>query len=188
MPPDRASLPAWQRRLVASGSVALDIAHTGGVGVWVDADLVLDESALAHWLGVLLERPVIPGPGLADFRELRAAMFRCGRAHVARTHLPHHDVEVLNRLATGPCLPIALDASGAAVLADITVDQALAHIARDGITLLSGPLRDRVRECAAPDCQLLFVDASRPGRRQWCSMARCGNIAKTRAYRERTDR
>jgi predicted RNA-binding Zn ribbon-like protein len=26
-------------------------------------------------------------------------------------------------------------------------------------------------------------DTSRPGRRQWCSMARCGNIAKTRAYR-----
>jgi len=85
-------------------------------------------------------------------------------------------------------LPTAIDVSGAAVLPVVNVDQALAHIAREGIALLTGPLRGRVRECAAPDCQLLFVDTSRPGRRQWCSMARCGNIAKTRAYRGRTAR
>ncbi len=85
-------------------------------------------------------------------------------------------------------VPTAMDVSGAAVLPIVRVDQALAHIAREGIALFSGPLRDRVRECAAEDCQLLFVDASRPGRRQWCSMARCGNIAKTRSYRRRIDR
>lgn len=63
------------------------------------------------------------------------------------------------------------------------VDQALTHIAPAGIALLTGPQRACVRECAAEDCQLLFVDASRPGHRQWFSMARCGNIAKTRTYR-----
>jgi len=79
----RASLPAWQRRLLASGSVALDVAHTGGVGDWVAADLVVDEPALVYWLRILLEREVAPGSGLADFRELRVALFRCGRSHVA---------------------------------------------------------------------------------------------------------
>ncbi|MFE7743242.1 CGNR zinc finger domain-containing protein [Nocardia sp. NPDC057455] len=39
----------------------------------------------------------------------------------------------------------------------------------------------RVR--AAGDCGLLFVDASRPGRRRWCSMDRCGNLSKVRRYR-----
>ncbi len=81
------------------------------------------------------------------------------------------DVELLNRLAQGPVLPVGMDVSGAAVLPVVSVDQALAHIAREGVALLTGPLRARVRECAATDCQLLFVDASRPGRRQWCSMA-----------------
>jgi len=184
----RASLPAWQRRLLASGSVALDVAHTGGVGDWVAADLVVDEPALVYWLRILLEREVAPGSGLVDFRELRVALFRCGRSHVAGKRFRRRDVEVLNRLARGPVLPTAMDVSGAAVLPVVNVDQALAHIAREGIALLTGPLRGRVRECAAPDCQLLFVDTSRPGRRQWCSMARCGNIAKTRAYRGRTAR
>ncbi len=168
--------------------MALDVAHTGGVGRWVDADLVVDEPTLAYWLGVVLERQVALGPGLTDFRELREAMFRCGRNHVAGRRFPRRDVDVLNRLAQGPVLPTAMDTSGTALLRVVSVNQALAHIAREGIALFTGPQRDRVRECAAEDCQLLFVDASRPGRRQWCSMARCGNIAKTRAYRGRTNR
>ena len=183
----RASLPAWQRRLLTSGSVALDVAHTGGVGEWVEADLVVDEPALAYWLGVMLEREVANGSGLRDFRMLREALFKCGRSHVTGEGFRRRDVEVLNRLARGPLLPAAMAASGAVVLPVVSVEQALAHIAREGITLFTGPLRARVRECAAEDCGLLFVDASRPGRRRWCSMARCGNIAKTRAYRGRSD-
>lgn len=162
--------------------------HTGGVGAWVEADLVVDEPALAWWLGVLLQREVAKGPGLQDFRELRAALSRCARSHVAGRAFRLYDVDLLNRLARGPALPIAMDVTRAAVLPRVSVDEALAHIAREGIALFTGPLRGRVRECAAEDCQLLFVDTSRPGRRQWCSMARCGNIAKTRAYRERTER
>lgn len=185
MAPSRASLPAWQRRLLASGNVALDVAHTGGVGDWVEADLVVDEPALAYWLGVLLEREVAQGPGLPAFRALREALFHCGRGHVGGSGFRSRDVQTLNRLACGPALPVEMTVDGAAVLPVARVDQALAHIAREGIALFTGPLRSRVRECAAEDCQLLFVDASRPGRRQWCSMARCGNIAKTRAYRSR---
>lgn len=188
MVPGRASLPSWQRRLLASGNVALDVAHTGGVGDWVEADLVVDEAELACWLGILLEREVAIGPGLEDFRELREALFHCSRSHIAGRRFRRCDVDVLNRVAPGPPVPTTMDVSGAAVLPVVSVDQALAHIAREGIALLTGPLRSRVRECAADDCKLLFVDASRPGHRQWCSMARCGNIAKTRAYRGRSGR
>jgi len=180
---DRASLPAWQRRLLASGNVALDVVHTGGVGAWAELDLVADEPALVWWLGVLLGREVAGGPGLQEFRDLREALFRCSREHVAGRAFRSCDVEVLNRLARGPALPTLLDATGQALLPVGSVDEALAYIAREGIALLTGPLRTRVRECAAADCHLLYVDTSRPGRRQWCSMARCGNMAKTRAYR-----
>jgi predicted RNA-binding Zn ribbon-like protein len=65
------------------------------------------------------------------------------------------------------------------------VHAALASLARDAIDLLGGPHATRVRECAAEDCALLFVDASRPGRRRWCSMEGCGNRAKTTSYRRR---
>ncbi len=50
--------------------------------------------------------------------------------------------------------------------------------------LRAGP--ERVRRCANHQCILHFYDASRSGRRQWCSMAACGNRAKARRYYERT--
>ncbi len=43
----------------------------------------------------------------------------------------------------------------------------------------------RVRVCAAPDCNWLFLDTSRGGRRRWCDMSTCGNRAKARRYYER---
>jgi predicted RNA-binding Zn ribbon-like protein len=46
--------------------------------------------------------------------------------------------------------------------------------------------RDRIRACAGHDCVLHFYDASRAGRRQWCSMAGCGNRAKARRHYERS--
>jgi predicted RNA-binding Zn ribbon-like protein len=49
--------------------------------------------------------------------------------------------------------------------------------------LRAGP--DRIRRCAGHGCVLHFYDASRGGRRQWCSMAACGNRAKARRHYER---
>jgi CGNR zinc finger/Putative stress-induced transcription regulator len=43
----------------------------------------------------------------------------------------------------------------------------------------------RLRACAADDCQWIFYDQSRPGRGRYCSPYSCGNRVKTRAYRQR---
>jgi predicted RNA-binding Zn ribbon-like protein len=43
----------------------------------------------------------------------------------------------------------------------------------------------RVRKCASEACTLWFLDGTRPGTRQWCSMAACGNRAKVAAHRKR---
>ena len=43
----------------------------------------------------------------------------------------------------------------------------------------------RLRACAAPDCRWVFYDDSRSGAGRWCSMASCGNRAKTSRYRAR---
>jgi len=55
--------------------------------------------------------------------------------------------------------------------------------ARNLLELLEAP--DRLRTCAGPGCVLRFYDTSRSGRRQWCSMAACGNRAKARRHYER---
>jgi len=54
-------------------------------------------------------------------------------------------------------------------------------IVHQGIELLTGPGRDALRACLAPNC-LLFFAKDHP-RRQWCSPA-CGNRARVaRHYR-----
>ena len=44
---------------------------------------------------------------------------------------------------------------------------------------------NRLKVCANEACQLAFYDASRNRSGRWCSMAKCGNRMKGRAYRER---
>jgi predicted RNA-binding Zn ribbon-like protein len=77
----------------------------------------------------------------------------------------------------------ALRPEGGTTVVTPTAAAALATIARDAIDLFGGPLAERVRTCAAADCGLLFVDASRPGLRRWCSMERCGTRTKVRRHR-----
>jgi predicted RNA-binding Zn ribbon-like protein len=48
--------------------------------------------------------------------------------------------------------------------------------------LLAGPGRLRVRQCANPKCQWLFLDDSKSGTRRWCSMSACGNRAKAHRH------
>jgi predicted RNA-binding Zn ribbon-like protein len=47
---------------------------------------------------------------------------------------------------------------------------------------------ERIKACAAEDCQWAFSDHSRNRSRAWCTMDVCGNRAKTRAYRARGKR
>jgi predicted RNA-binding Zn ribbon-like protein len=69
--------------------------------------------------------------------------------------------------------------------ADDPLSALLALVARDALDLVASPLVSRVHGCADPTCAALFLDASRPGARRWCSMAGCGNQAKKRNLRVR---
>ncbi|MFI2302981.1 CGNR zinc finger domain-containing protein [Actinacidiphila glaucinigra] len=54
-------------------------------------------------------------------------------------------------------------------------------IARQAVELLTGPDRDHLRPCLAPNCLLFFADGH--ARREWCSPV-CGNRARVaRHYR-----
>ena len=47
---------------------------------------------------------------------------------------------------------------------------------------LAREMLQRVRECAAPDCFVIYLDESRNGSRRWCAMDRCGARSKVQAY------
>jgi predicted RNA-binding Zn ribbon-like protein len=58
----------------------------------------------------------------------------------------------------------------------------LAAVLWSGGDLLAEPGRLRVRQCANPRCQWLFLDDSKSGTRRWCSMSACGNRAKAHRH------
>jgi predicted RNA-binding Zn ribbon-like protein len=148
-----------------------------------------EPSDLGRWLTearLLREEPRVTPRQLRAARELRDAIYRT--AKLAGSRRPGRaDVEEINRwAATAPLAPrLGVDARTVSWTAARPVDAALSTIARDAIDLFSGPLATRIRECASPECALLFVDTSRPGGRRWCSMEACGNRAKTATYRAR---
>ena len=182
----RARLPPELARRFRTGRVSLDFAHTGGDGplaVWESVHGIAD---LEHWLAYLLEvNQVRAAAGdLARARALRAAIWNAAQRVVAGATPSDGDLATINRAAGEPALVPCLRGAGTKLQSG-TATQALSTLARDAIDLFGGPLRTRIRVCAAEDCGLLFVDASRPGRRRWCSMQRCGARAKKRTYRAR---
>jgi predicted RNA-binding Zn ribbon-like protein len=178
---------------MSGGRSSLDLAATLGKRHTVPVERIPDGSAFAEWLvlaGVLTAdaaaEPIEEGQ-LRDARELREGIYRLVRAVMAGQPLDDVDVALINDFAARPDLSPQLrsDASAAIGIVGSPVDAALSTIARDAITLLTGPRTARIKECSKPECSLLFFDDSQSGNRRWCSMDRCGNLAKIGGYRKR---
>ena len=61
----------------------------------------------------------------------------------------------------------------------------VAHVvAAQAVALLAEADFSRVRVCDGQHCGWVFADTSKSGRRRWCDMATCGNVAKARRYQE----
>jgi predicted RNA-binding Zn ribbon-like protein len=124
---------------------------------------------------------------LAAARELREAIYGLLHARRANRRARGADVATVNRFAAlSPPVPQLDGRLRLEWQAPNPATAALAQIARAAVELLSSPDVDRIRDCADPTCSLMFIDHSRPGRRRWCSMDRCGNRTKTARYRHRS--
>jgi len=153
------------------------------------------DAEVPHWLAERFERlPAGPnGAAVIDPRELvdtlalRAAITRMAAAAADGLGAAPDDVDTLNLFAATPDVPPVL-AGGRrqAGAGSIRVGQALSSLARDAISVIAAG-DGRLRRCDADDCRMVFHDESRTGTRRWCSMQRCGNRAKVRAFRERAE-
>ena len=170
--------PSGERRFwFDSGALSLDFAHSGEQSV----------DGLAAWL---LERfeslaPDTTERDLMDAAGLRDAIARLARASADAASPEPDDIDMVNLFAATPDVPPSLSGGRRqAGRTRVRTGQALATIARDAVTLFGQQQLDgRIRECAAEDCGLVFYDESRTNNRRWCSMQRCGNRAKIRAFR-----
>jgi predicted RNA-binding Zn ribbon-like protein len=168
-----------------SGRPCLDFAHTGDTPEWAEPELIDDRAGLEHWLAHVLGLDGIRARSgdVTAARRLRASLWRLARGRIAGRQFATDDIQTLNAFAAAaPPVP-QLTEAGTLAPSVVSATAGLSAIARDAIDLFTGPLGHRIRECAAQDCLFLFVDSSRPGTRRWCSMERCGNLAKIRTHR-----
>lgn len=171
-----------------AGSIALDFAYTGAMGNNATGEQLHSPSDLMDWLRERFPEmdATATDRDLIDALALRQAIARSTMA-ISRGQRPvGDDVDVINLFAATPDIPPVL--AGGRRQAGRTharVSQTLSVMAREVIALFAATRADRIRECAADDCQLVFYDESRSNNRRWCSMQRCGNRAKVRAHRAR---
>jgi predicted RNA-binding Zn ribbon-like protein len=177
----------WPPRFIFIGSsLAIDFAQTGGEGFRARWESWHVPSDLEDWAEASPElgiRPDATHDDLAASRALREALW-----HTARRQLEHRppasgDLALIEAHAAAPDLVPILRDGHRRWSAPASFPQVLSAVARDAIHVFGTPLVERFRECANPLCSLMFVDRSRPGMRQWCSMERCGNLTKVARYR-----
>jgi predicted RNA-binding Zn ribbon-like protein len=171
------------------GRLCLELAVTGGDGPYARFETLHGPRDLGRWLEacqLAVAGVSVTAADLAAAKRLRRAIWNGAEALVDGGAPAAGDVAAINEAAVLPSLVPSLDSALDRSWREPRVDQALSDIARDAIALLSDPAqRARLRRCASTDCELIFYDASRPGRRRWCSDERCGDRMRARAYRAR---
>lgn len=171
---------------LVSGNPALDLA---GTLQWRRSDpveLLVDPAALGSWLvrAGLVPGEVRVGPAdLCGALELRESLYRLACDRLADREYDEPALAVVNRVAAGPAMEIALTATGLRRRGG--VDAALGEVARSLIVLLGTAEAPPIKECGRSACTRLYLDRSRGARRSWCGMEECGNRVKAAAYRAR---
>ena len=171
-----------------SGSRSIDFAYTGAMD-GAGGETLHAASDLEAWLIARFPEvaDVTSERDLIDARALRGSLARAAVARSRGAEIPSDDVDVINLFAATPDIaPTLLGGTRQAGRSRAKASQALSVMAREAIELFAANPTDRIRQCAADDCELVFFDESRSNNRRWCSMQRCGNRAKVRAHRQRT--
>jgi predicted RNA-binding Zn ribbon-like protein len=161
-------LVAW-----CAAKTGLPAARAGALAVWATAE------------------PAAAAALLSEAVALREAIYWLFRALAEKAAPPPADLERLNRALAivaerreiapteaGFGWRIGESAPGAMPL--------LTPVLWSAGDLLVGKRLAKVRHCANPDCQWLFIDDSKSGNRRWCSMSACGNRAKAHRHYART--
>lgn len=167
----------------------------GAVLRWAAQAGVLDASSMACLQRAGARRPGEAAAVVARALALRAALYRLFGTRLLGRALGREDLDVLEgeleRMRHGERLVESDDGTvGVAWMGgDGDLDAVLWPVLRSAVALLSSrPALERLGQCDGERCGWLFVDVSRGGRRRWCDMADCGNVAKVRTHRAKRRR
>lgn len=190
---------------LVGGHLALDFVNTvngrdGSPVDWLDSPSRLLEwaaltaefprSLLSDLRTRALREPALAAKALSRARGLREVLFSVFAALARGRRPPADSVALLERhwkeAIRAARLPAGRTGGGPALEAGRAgVDAIRFEVALRAVRLLGEIPRGRLRLCGGSDCAWLFLDTSRGGRRRWCDMATCGNVAKARAHYRR---
>ena len=106
----------------------------------------------------------VTGADLAEARAVREAVYRTVKALIGGQPPADADEDIINRAAAMPP-PVPRMRRNAVLLAAASPDpaaSALSAVARDAIGLFTTTDARRMRECASPECALLFLRSQPP--------------------------
>jgi predicted RNA-binding Zn ribbon-like protein len=173
----------------APGRLAVVQAFVNTTDLEDGTDALGDPDALGTWLRAHGLAPAEASFGPADLALLvavREALRAVLRAHNGARADPAA-VAVLREAGRTAPVRVAMTDAGRPELVPARdgVDAALGRLLAAVAAAGADGAWERLKACAAEDCQWAFYDFSRNRSRTWCSMRVCGNRAKARAYRAR---
>jgi predicted RNA-binding Zn ribbon-like protein len=190
---------------LVGGHLALDFANTVNGRDTAPADWLDGYSRLVSWaalthafpasflsrLGVRARRePTLAARALSRARRLREALFSVFDSLAGGRPPPPEALALVER-QWKEAIRVSRLPSGrgggepALDLRRAGLDAIRLEVALHGARLLGELPEGRLRLCSGSGCAWLFLDTSRGGRRRWCDMATCGNVAKARRYNGR---
>lgn len=173
-----------------TGRLSLDWIATLGDRDGTPVERLNRTADLKRWFDSVADQTVGREPtqeDLVEAKNLRAAIIGLIDRLYSCEEPAAKDIRVLNDFSGFPPPDSKLAACGRVLEtnADLDAQTILGLIARDAVDLFTGRDFAKIRLCAAEDCSVYFIDRSRPGKRRWCSMNRCGNRAKKKAFTKR---
>ncbi len=169
----------------------LDFVNTARTASGDSGDVLATTAGLENWLLAEADRLPAARPTdatLAGIRRLRAGVAAIIDSARRGDRPPPDAVDVVNgALRAAPSYAqLSWGEAGAqidTVRAGPSDVQLLAALAEATAELLASGLAGTTRECAAPDCALLFLPTH--PRRRWCSATVCGNRTRVARYYQR---
>lgn len=160
---------------------------------WARKVELLPEKKLRALTRKARAEPAAAEKALARAKRLREALFELTTAIVSGSAPPKEALALLREHWLAGTQAHELRFTGGRVARELGGDSAdldliAALVAWRMVEHVLPLPAERLRICQGQDCAWLFIDSSKAGRRRWCDMAVCGNLAKSRRFHARSQR
>ena len=157
---------------------------------WATLVHLLPEKNLRALTKKLHSEPAAATRALSRAKELREELFALVSAVASGNAPPKSALAALREHWLAGIEAHELRYEKGRVIADIRADATdfdliAAMIAYRMVEHVMPQPADRLRICGGANCSWVFIDSSKAGRRRWCDMAVCGNVAKGQRFHAR---